>query len=199
MLRSQWGLHHNLPPAQVILRFLHRAEHRSNAFDLSPPQSYGLLIRIKIRHAVAALLVAASYFGFAQYFMPYPRPDTRIMLVQRDDSDDWIQIALSMDEQMMMLIHTGIGLAIIVITALIAWHAPGPKWFVPWAQDSSNRALHRFSPDGLLGTKFRAKPLRQAQGVPEGHWGVTRFLGEEFWENNLHIVLTHTIASCPEI
>jgi len=34
---------------------------------------------------------------------------------------------LSMDEQTMVLIHTGIGLAIIAITALIAWHVPGPK------------------------------------------------------------------------
>ena len=27
----------------------------------------------------------------------------------------------------MVLIHTGIGLAIIAITALIAWHVPGPN------------------------------------------------------------------------
>ena len=147
-----------LPPTQVILRFLHRAEHRANAFDLSPPQSYDLLIRIKIRNTVAAFLVASSYLGFAQYFLPCPRPDTRIMLVQRNDSDDWIQIALRMDEQTMVMIHTGIGLAIIVITALIAWHAPGPKWFVPWAQDCSNRALHHFSPDGWLGTKSVQRP-----------------------------------------
>ena len=32
-----------------------------------------------------------------------------------------------MDEQTMVLIHTGIGLVIIVITALITWHAPGRK------------------------------------------------------------------------
>ena len=45
-----------------------------------------------------------------------------------------------------------------MITALIAWHAPGPKWFVPWAQDCSNRALHHFSPDGWLGTKSVQRP-----------------------------------------
>ena len=40
------------------------------------------------------------------------------MLVQRNDSDEksgGIQIALRMDEQTMVMIHTGIGLAIIVI------------------------------------------------------------------------------------
>ena len=50
----------------------------------------------------------------------------------------------------------------------------------------------------MAGHKVRAKALRQAQGVPEGHWGVTRSLNEVFWENNLHIVLTHTIATCPK-
>ena len=77
-----------LPPTQIILRFLNRAEHGANAFDLSPQQSYALLIKIKIGHTVAALLVAASYYGFAQYFLPCPRPDTRIMLLQKDASDD---------------------------------------------------------------------------------------------------------------
>jgi hypothetical protein len=50
----------------------------------------------------------------------------------------------------------------------------------------------------MAGHKVRAKALRQAQGVPEGYWGVTRSLDEVFWENNLHIVLTHTIATCPK-
>ena len=78
----------SLPPAQVILRFLHRAEYRTDAFDLSPPQSYDLFIRIKIRYSVAALFVAASYLAFAQYFLPYPSLDTRSRLVQRDNSDN---------------------------------------------------------------------------------------------------------------
>jgi hypothetical protein len=30
-------------------------------------------------------------------------------------------------EQTMVMIHTAIGLAIIVTTALLAWYAPGPK------------------------------------------------------------------------
>ena len=124
---------------ELALRFPRWAGHRAIAFDLSPPQSYGILIKIKIRHTVAAFLVASSYLGFAQYFLPCPRPDTRIMLVQKNDSDDWIQIALSMDEQTMVLIHTGIGLAIIVITALIAWYAPGPKWYIFWTQHFSDQ------------------------------------------------------------
>ena len=45
-------------------------------------------MRIKIKHTVAALLVAASYYGFAQYFLPCLRLETRGMLVQGDVSDD---------------------------------------------------------------------------------------------------------------
>ena len=118
--------------------------------------------------------MVASYFGFAQYFLPYPRPDTRIMLFQRDESDDWIQIVLSMDEQTMVLIHTGIGLVIIVITALITWHAPGRKWLVKTELRLSHTEFSTaFHQTNTLRHQVRAKPVRQAQGVPEGRWGIS--------------------------
>ena len=158
---------------QVILRFLHWAEHRANAFDLSPQQSYDLLIRIKIRHTIAALFVAASYLAFAQYFLPYPSLDTRSRLVQRDDSDDWIQIALRMDEQTMVIIHTGIGLAIIVITALIAWHAPGPKWWSSYGAGIRSVALLKkplwMNYNKKEGGHRHAKPQEKMNHRPQLH------------------------------
>ena len=73
-----------------------------------------------------------------------------------------------MDEQTMVLIHTGIGLSIIVITALIAWHAPGPS------DSYSERRIAQIELSTTFlrtdaGHKVRAKALRQAQGVPEGY------------------------------